>query len=281
MQTIQVLCGMKECLMRIKNVVIFSSKKLWHFVSPHINVNTMSLMIAVIAAYISFRALDEAVKQRESMYKPELFMGTLSFCAVIRDSHCIEYYSVEADSMSRQAVDRPWYRLYNVGMGSALSVFGHMKLDTESLLTYFSENRLSGVKVITGNDIVDTLVYRNDTIVVFNEGRMLDWKVDYVLPESQKETECRQFFPRMVMNDIVKAYMWVQAGCGGEGPIDFKLPIELGYKDINGKWYKKTFELAIDCSLFDERKNAVICIIRSGSSHEDFIRELEEEIRSN
>lgn len=267
--------------MRIASVAISSLKELWHFVSPHINVNTMSLMIAVIAAYISFMALDEAVKQRESMYKPELFMGTLNFCAVIRDSHCIEYYSVEADTVSRQAVDRPWYRLYNVGMGSALSVFGHLKFDTESLQTYFLANRLSGVKVITGNDIIDTLVYRNDTIVVFNKGRVSDWTVDYVLPESQKETESRQFFPPIVMDDIVKAYMWVHAGCGGEGSIDFKVPIELGYKDINGKWYKKTFELSINCSLFDERKNAVICIIRSGSSHEDFIRELEEEAKSN
>ena len=267
--------------MRIVNVIISSSKNLWHFVFPHINVNTMSLMIAVIAAYISFRALGEAVKQRESMYKPELFMGTLNFCAVIRDSHCIGYYSVDADSVSRQAVDRPWYRLYNVGMGSALSVFGHMKFDTESLLTYFSENKLTGVKKITGDNVVDTLVYRNDTIVVFNEGRISDWKEDYVLPESQTEAESRQFFPPIVMDDIVKAYMWVHAGCGGGGSINFKVPIELGYKDINGKWYKKTFELAIDCSLFHERKNAVICIIRSGSSHEDFIRELEEEIRSN
>lgn len=123
--------------MRIVNVVISFSKKLWHFISPNINVNMMSLMIAVIAAYISFSALGEAVKQRESMYKPELFMGTLNFFAVIRISHHIDYYSVETDSMNRQAVDRPWYRLYNVGMGSALSVFGHMKFDTESLLTYF------------------------------------------------------------------------------------------------------------------------------------------------
>ena len=267
--------------MRILNAVISSSKKLWHFVSSHINVNTMSLMIAVIAAYISFRALGEAVKQRESMYKPELFIGTLNFCAVIRDSHCIEYYSVEADSVSRQAVDRPWYRLYNVGMGSALSVIGHLKFDTESLQTYFAENKLIGVKKITGDDIVDTLVYRNDTIVVFNKGRISDWKVDYVLPESQTETESRQFFPPIVMDDIVKACMWVQVGSNGDGSNDFKVPIILGYKDINGKWYKKYYELTIDCSLFDERKNALICIIRSGSSHEDFLRELEEEVRSN
>ena len=272
---------MKEYLMRIVNILISSSKKLWHFISPYINVNMMSLMIAVIAAYISFRALGEAVKQRESMYKPELFMGTLNFFAVIRDSHHIDYYSVEADSMNRQAVDRPWYRLYNVGMGSALSVFGHMIFNTESLLTYFSENKLTGVKKITGENIFDTLVYRKDTIVVFNEGYMSDWKVDYVLPESQTETESRQFFPRIVMNDIIKAYMWVQAGSNGDVSNDFKVPIELGYKDINGKWYKKTFELTISCSLYDDRKNAVICLIRSGLSDEEFIRELEEEIRSN
>lgn len=272
---------MKEYLMRIVNIVISSSKKLWHFISPHINVNTMSLMIAVIAAYISFRALGEAVKQRESMYKPELFMGTLNFFAVIRNSHHIDYYSVEADSMNRQAVDRPWYRLYNVGMGSALSVFGHMKFDTESLLTYFSENKLTGVKRITGDDIVDTLVYRNDTIVVLNKGRISDWKVDYVLPKSQTEAESRQFFPPIVMDDIVKAYMWVQTGSNGNDSNGFKVPIEFGYKDINGKWYKKTFELNINCSRYDDRKNAVICQIHSGLSDEEFIRELEEEIRSN
>lgn len=195
--------------------------------------------------------------------------------------HRIDYFSVETDSMNRQAVDRPWYRLYNVGMGSALSVFGYMKFDTESLLNYFTENKLTGVKKITGDDIVDTLVYRNDTIVVFNKGRVSDWKVDYVLPKSQTEAESRQFFPPIVMDDIVKAYMWVQAGKNGEDLNAFKVPIEFGYKDINGKWYKKTFELNISCSRYDDRKNAVIYQIRSGLSHGDFIRELEEEIRSN
>ena len=132
-----------------------------------------------------------------------------------------------------------------------------------------------------GDGIVDTLVYRNDTIVVLNNGRVSDWKVDYVLPKSQTEAESRQFFPPIVMNDIVKAYMWVQAGSNGDVSNDFKVPIELGYKDINGKWYKKTFELSISCSRYDDRKNAVICQIRSGLSDEEYIRELEEEIRSN
>lgn len=43
------------------------------------NINTMSLLMAIIAAYISYRSLNESISQRESMYKPELFIGSEYF----------------------------------------------------------------------------------------------------------------------------------------------------------------------------------------------------------
>lgn len=239
------------------------------------NINTFSLIIAVIAAYISYKSLDESVKQRESMYKPEVFIGTVDFYAGISELNDIKFYRLESDSIFIKERMRPWYRLNNVGMGSALSVYGHLSFNTETMMDFFLKNGLTGVKMIEGEELIDTLVFHSDTIMSFKKGNISDWTVDYVLPLSQSKEQSIQYFPPGVLDDIVKAYLWISGQHKKDDATDFKIPIELDYKDINGKWYRKNLEMSVYCWKI---RNMVCCTIRAGLSLEDHMSELGESI---
>lgn len=252
-------------------------EKGYRFIIAHLNINTASLVIAILAAYISYRSLDESVKQRESMYKPELFIGTVDFYASISNLNDIKFYRLESDSVFIEERMRPWYRLNNVGMGSALSVYGHLLFNTETIMNFFSKNGLKGVKMIEGEDIIDTLVFHNDTITSFKNGNIADWTVDYVLPLSQSEEESIQYFPPGVLDDIVRAYLWTSSQQEKDDVNSFRIPIELDYKDINGKWYGKNLELTVNCW---KSRSMVYCSIRAGLSFEDHVREFGESIEN-
>lgn len=256
-------------MMKIKMVW----EKVCPFLSAVLNVNTMSVIIAAIAAFFSYKALNESIRQRESMYKPELFMGSVNFYADCRNSKDIKFYRIEQDTMIKEDL-RPWYKLCNVGMGTALSVYGAMKFNSGTLFSYFSENNLDDVKSINEVGFVDTLIHKQDTITVFREGTISDWKVDYVVPLGQQQVEFKQYFPPSVLNDMIKAFLWVVNEKDETSISDFHIPIDLGYKDINGKLYKKSFEITINFSLVENNKDWIFCFIYVGSSSEDYIREL-------
>lgn len=246
-------------------------------IKRNVNINTMSLLIAIIAAYISYKSLNEAISQRESMYKPELFIGSECFYADLSDSLNIRFYHLDSDSTLREEKMRPWYSLYNVGMGSAISVYGHLLFNSETMMSYFSKNRMNEVQRIKGDGFVDMLTFRGDTMDVFNQGFVSDWTVDYVLPISQSDEKSFQYFPPNVLDDIVKAYLWVEKAHSSKDATGFKIPIELAYKDINAKWYKKKFEMTVDCF---KRGSNVGCLIRTGLSFEDMMGELGESIEN-
>jgi len=241
----------------------------------HFNINTLSFLIAILAVYISYKSLDESIRQRESMYKPELFVGTVDFCVDISDLDDMKFYYVESDSALREVKMRPWYRLINVGMGSALNVYGHFAFNTETMMNYFSMTGVSGVKLIKGDGFEDTLVFHGDSIMIFNQGFVADWTVDYVLPINQSQEQSIQYFPPNVLDEIVKAYLWVSNEHKTDNTSFFQIPIELDYKDINGKWYRKDLELTISCT---KNKNKVYCSIKAGLSLEDSVREFDEAI---
>lgn len=256
-------------------------QSVWRNVSKvfkrYANINTMSLLMAIIAAYISYRSLNESISQRESMYKPELFIGSECFLADIADSMNIRFYHLDSDSTQREEKMRPWYSLHNVGMGSAISVYGHLLFNSETMMSYFSKNRMDEVQMIKGDGFVDYMTFRGDTIEVFNQGFVSDWTVDYVLPISQSDEKSFQYFPPNVLDDIVKAYLWVEKANLSKEAIGFKIPIELAYKDINGKWYKKEFEMTVDCFI---RGDNVGCLIKAGLSLKDMMGEFGESIEN-
>lgn len=252
-------------------------EKGYRFIIAHLNINTASLVIAILAAYISYKSLDESVKQRESMYKPEVFIGSVDFYANVNNQKDIKFYRFESDSVFVEERIKPWYRLNNVGMGSALSVYGHMFFNTETFQRFFTMNQLKGVEIIPIDDFENALVYNQDTINVFKDGYVSDWTVDYVLPISQSEEESIQYFPPNVLDEIVRAYLWVLSEKDDKSISSFNIPVELDYKDINGKWYKKEFEMTIDCI---STNSLVRCIIKAGLSLEDSIREWGESIEN-
>lgn len=243
----------------------------------YVNINTMSLLIAIMAAYISYRSLNESISQRESMYMPELFIGSECFFADITDSTDIRFYHLDSDSTLRKEKMRPWYSLHNVGMGSAISVYGHLMFNSETMMCYFSKSGMDEVQIIKGDGFVDCLTFRGDSIEVFNQGFVSDWTVDYVLPISQTDEKSFQYFPPDVLDDIVRAYLWVEKANLSKEALGFKIPLELAYKDINGKWYKKEFEMTVDCF---KRGGSVGCLIRAGLSLEDRMGELGESIEN-
>ena len=248
-------------------------KKGYSFIIAHLNINTASLVIAILAAYISSRSLDESVKQRESMYKPELFIGAVDFFADISNSHKVKFYAMESDTAYCEVKMRPWYRLNNVGMGSALSVYGHMYFNTETFQNYFTKNELKGIEIIPLNNFENALVFNQDTINVFKNGFVSDWTVDYVLPISQSKEESIQYYPPNVLEKIVKAYLWIKSEKDDYTISGFDIPVELAYKDINGKWYKKKFEMTVDCF---RTKSLICCDIKAGLSLEDSVLEFGE-----
>lgn len=80
-----------------------------------------------------------------------------------------------------------------------------------------------------------------------------------------------------MLDDIVKAYLWVEKANLSKEAIGFKIPIELAYKDINGKWYKKEFEMTVDCFI---RGDNVGCLIKAGLSLKDMMGEFGESIEN-
>jgi len=275
--------------MAMKNKITLSISKLtqvfrnvewgkgYRFIIAHLNINTASLVIAILAAYISYRSLDESVKQRESMYKPEVFIGSVDFYANVNNQKDIKFYRLESDSVFVEERMRPWYRLNNVGMGSALSVYGHMFFNTETFQRFLTMNELKGVEIIPINDFENAFVFNQDTINVFKDGYVSDCTVDYVLPISQTVEESIQYFPPNVLDEIVKAYLWVLSEKDDKSISSFNIPVELDYKDINGKWYKKEFEMTIGCFI---SKSLVCCRVKAGLSLEDSFREFGESIEN-
>ena len=138
-------------------------------------------------------------------------------------------------------------------------------------------NKLKGVEIIPIDDFENALVFNQDTIYVFKDGYVSDWTVDYVLPISQSEEESIQYFPPNVLDKIVKAYLWTLCEKDDNSISSFNIPIELDYKDINGKWYKKEFEMTVDCI---KSKSLVSCRIKAGLSLEDSVREFGESIEN-
>lgn len=258
-------------------------KNIWHIVckvldytSKHflIIVNVLANIGTAVAACVAIFALKEAVFQRESMYKPELFIGTVDFVVDISNKKDLKFYAIVGDSICRQPQSRPWYWLQNVGVGSGLSVYGCMKFNEELVVKYLNENGLKNVKKVKGKNLANMLVYNNDTMNVLCSDRIADWKVDYVLPINQAKKESIQYFPPIVINNIIKAYLWIINEKNNGTTADFFIPIELDYKDINEKWYRKKFELIINCSQEKDNKDVLEILIRSDLPFDKYVEEM-------
>ena len=162
-------------------------------------------------------------------------------------------------------------------MGSAISVYVFWEFNTKVLLNFLSENGVRGVqKKISNDGFMDNIIYRNDTINMFREGTISDLKVDYVLPNAQTTEYSRQFFPPNVLDNIVKAYLWVIKSRKTNEIKPIHIPMKLAYKDINDKCYKKIMDVVFDCILDIRHTKYIRCIIYVDSFKEDYIKDLED-----
>ncbi len=171
-------------------------------------VNVLAQIGTMLAAIVALFALKEAVLQRESMYKPELRIGESVFCADINNIDDIVYYKINNGSIDMSnGKKNAWFRVDNIGMGSALSV---------SIKTCFIRAQISPLlareeKEIDEDNIetciMDTIIHENDSLILFNGDVTRRWRIDYVLPISQKDEECYQEFSRTGFKTLIKIFV--------------------------------------------------------------------------
>lgn len=245
-------------------------KKGGKLISYIINVNTMSLLIAAIAAYISYRALEESKVQRETMYRPELYVGETKFYADLTDTLEIKYYRIEKDSIIRkEAVHEPWMKINNVGMGSALHVDGTADCRLEVMSKAM---RAMKIKRKTIYDNYDTYIHGDDSLKL-GVGSCIKWHEDYILPLYQTQDECIKEISKYDFDNMIKAALWLN-GVLKTRFQGYIIPVVLKYKDINEKWYVKETWMQVQCYT-NENKMGVRLKICSGIAQKEFMNEYE------
>ena len=244
--------------------------KLCSVVKCVINVNTISLLIAAIAAYISYKTLKETIIQRETMYRPDLYVGETEFYADLRDSAEIKYYKIEKDSVVwKEPVRVPWMRINNVGMGSALHVEGAIDLRLEMMSKAMKAMKMKRKSI---EEFFDTYVHGVDTLKLGGTGGFR-WHEDYILPLSQTQDVCTQEFMEHDFGNMIKAALWL-SGILKTRFQGYIIPVELKYRDINDKWYTIQTWMQVQCYTNEDR-SGVSCRICSGIAQKEFMDEYE------
>lgn len=252
------------------DVICFFWKKGRKFISNIVNVNTISLLIAAIAAYISYRALEESKVQRETMYRPELYVGETMFYADLTDTSEIKYYRIEKDSIIRtEAVHEPWMKINNVGMGSALHVEGTADLRLEVMSKAMQAMKIKR-KMIYDN--YDTYIHGDDSLKL-GAGSGVKWHEDYILPLYQTQDECVKEISKYDFDNMIKAALWLN-GVLKTRFQGYIIPVVLKYKDINEKWYVKETWMQVQCYT-NKNKTGVRLKICSGIAQKEFVNEHE------
>ncbi len=261
----------KEIVTKCAGVVSSFIVKVWKLVMCDKTINTLSLMIAAIAAFISYRALNESIVQRETMYRPELYVGETRFYADLTDSAGIKYYKIEHDTVVRkEPVREPWMRINNVGMGSALHVEGSVDLRLEVM-----SKAMKAMKV-KQDGVNHTYVHGDDTLKLVGVGGFR-WQKDYILPLYQTQDECTLDLTRLDFDNMIKAALWLNGVLHSQFQ-GFIIPVELKYKDINDKWYTKKSWMQVQCYTNDDR-TGVNCRICSGIAQKEFMDEYDKYLK--
>lgn len=270
---------MKKCnLKELSSSIITVLRRFYNWIKPCMTFNTASLFIAILAAYISYRTLDESIKQRESMYKPELRIGDACFLADIKDLDNIVYYKINKGIIDLSMAEKDaWFRINNIGMGSALSVSIKAHFNREEISPLLAS--LKAVEDDNEYSIFDTIRNSNDSIVLLNGEVTRNWRVDYIMPISQSEDECVQYFSRTGFKTFIQIFLWLKKAGQFEDSHDFLIPVELKYKDINGKLYSKEVDMLFKFSLVQGNPNKIVCQIKSGlpytEEYEEFKKDLD------
>ena len=83
-----------------------------------------------------------------------------------------------------------------------------------------------------------------------------------------------QYLSEIAIYNIIDAYTWLKKEYPNVEIDPFEIPLEVVYKDINDKIYRKTFVMRVYCEM--SKENLVKCSINTGLSISDTINELNE-----
>lgn len=227
----------------------------------------------LVTAIVALFALRESIFQRESMYKPEVFVEESYLCAEEDGEGGLKYYLVDRDSLKvLDEIVFPCYNLVNVGFGAALSANMFWHLDSSVIKRNLEMIGIKDAKF----EIKDTLSevsYAGDVFSYISDGVLAGWKVDYTMPYKSELSKNRGYYDPIISRAISKLLLWGKTNSLGnrlEPRLIF--PVTLKYKDINDKWYTKNYEMTIDVIKYIDDKRVVFRVY-PGMTDNDLIRE--------
>ncbi len=230
-----------------------------------------------VAAIVALFALREAISQRESMYKPELFVESSYIFADFTDPKEIKFYTADRDSLTqKESILFPIYHLVNVGFGAALRANIYWYLTPTVVETYFKANGIAGVK-ITKEGNVNKYQLGEDEFIIINDGTIAGWPVNYVMPINSKEEICRGYCEQIIGRTLSVLMKWQYKYSSGGTVYDsmLRIPATLKYSDINGKWFTKRLEIDV-FPLKYIPNNGVVYGIYPQKNEEEISREFRE-----
>ena len=241
-------------------------------------ISVLAQIGTMIAAIVALFALKEAILQRESTYKPELHIGETLFCADIRDIDNIVVYKTKDGYVDfSQTENGAWFRIDNIGMGSALSVSINAQFKRELISPLLANENNVIDEDNVDNTILDTVWHGKDSLILFNADFTRNWRLDYVLPISQSSEECKLNFSYSGFKKLVTIILWLKRVGQFEEYYEFIVPTELKYRDINGKQYTKDTEMIMRFTFIKGDYTKVFCNIKSGQPYLEQYKEFKEE----
>lgn len=265
-----------QCITLVKQILLHTYNNKSRILKV---INVLAQIGTMLAAIVALFALKEAMLQRESMYKPELRIGESAFCADISNIDDIVYYKINNGSIDLSNRKRnAWFRVDNIGIGSALSVSIKACFNRAQISPLLAKEEKGINEDNIENCIMDTIIHENDSLILFNGDVTRRWRIDYVLPISQKGEECCQEFSQTGFKTLIKIFLWLKKTRQFDDSYEFLIPTELKYKDINGKQYQKEFEMFFRFAFVDGDNTKIVCLIKSGQPYKEDYEEFKDEV---
>jgi len=240
-------------------------------------ISLLASLATLATAIIAYFALRESILQRESMYRPDLYIGETKYMADISDMSNIKYYPIVRDSILRdKTVSSPYLKVNNIGMGTALHVDGATTFRWElsnPLLARLKIPKKRGTQAYG-----DVYMHGSDSIVLSAATEIMRWKTDYIMPIAQIGEEYMEDLFAPSFTTVINVSSWLMKII--DSPVMyFTFPIELSYKDINDQCYLRKREILIKCSKSSKSKDEFFITICSGQAHQEFQDEMKKMMR--
>jgi len=237
-------------------------------------ITILAQLSTLVAAIVALFALRESIFQRESMYKPELFVEESYLCAEEDGEGKLKYYLIDRDSLKvLDEIVFPCYNLVNVGFGAALSANIFWHLDSSVIKRNLEMIGIKDAKFEI-KDTLSVVSYEGDEFSYISDGVLAGWKVNYTMPYKSEISKNRGYYDPLISKAISKLLLWGRTNFHRSR---FKprlfFPVTLKYKDINEKWYTKNLEITIDVIQYIDDKRVVFRVY-PGMTDNDLIKEI-------